>query len=103
MTRKLNFEAIPWTESLPGARSKNWADNKRRVRILELTDDFVEPDWCPKDHVLYVISGDVEIEFAGNREQFKTGDAAVIARGDKHKARALTPTARLLLIEEVNP
>ena len=103
MVRKLDFEAISWTEALPGARSKNWADDERRIRILELTSDFVEPDWCTKDHLLYVISGDIEIVFADGRELFKTGDVALIALGNKHKARALTPTARLLLIEEVNP
>ena len=56
-----------------------------------------------KGHIGFVLSGDLEIDFSGRVVQFPEGSARVIPPGEPHthKARAVTETVRLFLIEEV--
>lgn len=102
MTRKIEFEGIGWTEISPSARSKEWIGRGKRIRILELRPEFEEAGWCARGHIVYVLVGELEVNFLGEVERLTAGDTAVIAPEDKHKARALTPLARLLLIEDAD-
>ena len=102
MSHRIQFDAIPWSDFQPGARSKTWTSRGKQVRILELTKDFIEQEWCEKNHILYVLAGELELTFSqGDTERFTEGDLAVINSGDKHKPRALSPVVRLLLLEEI--
>lgn len=100
MSHKVDFDAMPWTDGVPGARFKNWIGDGRRIRMLELREEFVEPMWCVRDHVVYVLAGELEIDFEGKLERFGAGDVIAINAGDRHKARAATETVRMLLVEE---
>jgi mannose-6-phosphate isomerase-like protein (cupin superfamily) len=100
MTRKIEVDEIRWTEISPSARSKEWIGKGKRIRVLELRPEFEEAGWCGRAHVVHVLAGELEVIFMGEVERLTAGDTAVIAPEDKHKARALTPVARLLLIED---
>ena len=104
MSHRIQFDAIPWKDSQSGARYKAWTGAAKQVRILELTKAFVEQEWCEKAHVLYVLSGELELTFLqGDTECFAEGDLAIINFEDKHKPRALSPVVTLLLLEENEP
>lgn len=59
--------------------------------MLELTREFVEPDWCEKGHIGLVLEGALE-----------EGDGLFIPPGPEggHKARSLTAVARPVLVED---
>ena len=73
-----------------------------QVRLVEFSNGFVEPDWCQKGHVGYVLEGQLEVSFSGKKEVFEAGDGVFIPAGveHQHKAHVVTDTATLILIEE---
>ncbi len=98
----VRFNTMPWESPLPGMRSKVFREQTKQLRLVEFSKGFVEPGWCEKGHLGFVISGELEIDFSGKVEHFPEGSALVIPAGKSHahKARALTPFVRLFLVEE---
>lgn len=91
-----------WQSTAPGARHKVAERGGKRVRLIELTDEFVEHEWCVKGHAGYVLEGAMEVAVEGGTLRFAPGDALVLRGGaDKHKAKALTPLVRLFLVEDL--
>jgi len=102
-TYNVDFTAIPWTSPAQGVRYKALQQDGKQLRMVEFSRDFVEPDWCRRGHMGYVVEGELEIDFNGRLITFRAGDGVFIPPGEahKHKARALTDVARLILVEEV--
>ena len=100
---KIDFESIPWENPAPGMRVRTCEQGGKRVRLVEFSREFVEPDWCPKAHIGYVLEGMLEINFAGRLVLFRPTDGLFVPGGEesKHKARALTEITRLLLVEDI--
>ena len=100
---RVDFDAIPWTSSLPGARFKAFQQNGRQLRLVEFTKEFVEPDWCTRGHIGMLLDGKLEIDFSGTIVTYKPGDGLFIPAGEKgkHMAKALTDVAKLLLVEDI--
>ncbi len=98
------FDHIEWQSPQPGTRLKMARDGEKQVRLVEFTREFVEPDWCHKGHVGFVLSGELEIDFSGEVVRFPEGSALMIPAGSAqaHKARAITPVVLLFLVEEVS-
>ena len=100
---KVDFSSIEWQAPLGGVRFKAFVQGNRRARLVEYTSDFVEPDWCTKGHIGYVIEGRFEIDFDGQVVQYAPGDGIFIPPGEehKHKARIFTDSARVFLVEDI--
>ena len=100
---RINFDAIPWEVPMAGVRMKAVKRDGKQIRLVEFTKDFVEPDWCEKGHVGYIMEGKLEINFDGRVEVYNPGDALVIPEGEAHKhmAMAVTDVVRLFLVESV--
>jgi ethanolamine utilization protein EutQ (cupin superfamily) len=100
---KINFESIPWEMPADGVRFKAYKQNGKQVRLVEFTDRFVETDWCRKGHIVYILEGQLNVNFNGNDVVFNTGDGLFITAGekDKHMGRALTKVVRMLFVEDV--
>ena len=73
------------------------------MRLVEFTCEFVEAHWCEKGHVGFVLRGEVEIDFDGQIVRYAEGSGIFIPKGasTKHKARSLTPSVQLFLVEDV--
>jgi hypothetical protein len=84
---KVDFEALEWQSSLPGARAKVHRDGPRQLRLVEFTSDFVEPHWCEKGHVGYVVSGTLEVDFRGRVIRFPEGSGLEMHRGQSSGIR----------------
>jgi len=100
---RVDLEFSEWQTIAPGARHKPAERAGKRIRLVEFTDAFVEPDWCHKAHVGYVLGGELEIAFENRTVRCAPGDGFVIrgGGGEKHKARALRSIVRFLLVEDV--
>ena len=68
---KVVFDSLAWQAVLPGARFKVFGDGKQQMRLLEFTSEFVEPEWCEKGHVGFVLQGELEIDFVGKIVRYK--------------------------------
>ena len=98
----VDFGSTPWASPAPGMRFKAAELGHRKLRLLELSREFVEEDWCSKGHVGYVLEGEIEIDFDGTTLRARAGDGILIPPGaqSKHKATVVSPTARLILVED---
>jgi len=99
----IDFDSLQWESTLPGARFKSYREGARQIRLLEFSSDFVEPVWCEKGHVGFVLEGTLEVEFNGRVVVYPQSSGIFISAGPAaaHKARALTPVVRLVLVEDV--
>jgi len=99
---RIDFDAIPWQTPAAGVRFKAHEQVGRKLRLAEFGKGFVEPDWCNKGHIGYILEGQLEIDFSGNAVSFYPGDGIFIPPGEqhKHKGRAITETVRLILVED---
>ena len=100
---KINFESMAWENPMVGVRFKAYEQDGRKLRLAEFTKEFVEPDWCTKGHIGYILKGQMEIDFDGKVIVFKVGDGVFIPAGEKHKhrARILTDVVRVILAEDI--
>ena len=96
------FAAMPWESSRPGARFKRFTRDGRQLRILELTKEFTEPDWCEKGHHGIVLQGELALDFKGRTIRYVEGAGILVPAGPEnaHKAHPVTTMVRLFLVEE---
>ena len=101
---KVDFKSLPW-ESPPmaGVRSKVYRQEGRQLRLVEFTREFVEPDWCLKGHIGYVLEGQLEVEFDNGVVVFGPGDGIFIPAGekDKHIGRVFGDVVKVILVEDI--
>ena len=100
---KINFESMEWEVPAEDVRFKAYEQDGRKLRLVEFAKEFVEPDWCRKGHVGYVLEGQMEIDFNGEAIVFGPGDGVFIPAGEGHKhiGRVLTDKVRAILVEDV--
>ena len=96
------FDELDWQTGIQGARFKVFVRNGTQLRLLELSSEFVEADWCEKGHMGLVINGELEIDFRGRRVRYPQGSALFIPPGaaNGHKARSVAAVTQLFLVEE---
>ncbi len=103
MDYRIAFENAEWEPTLDGtARLKRVVRGGKIFRLVELTPATVHAHWCEVGHVGLIVEGEMEIDFDGDVQQFRAGDALDIPHGkkDKHRPRALSDRALMFLIEE---
>ncbi len=102
---KVDFDALEWQSSLPGARAKVHRDGSKQIRLVEFTAEFVEPQWCEKGRIGFVLSGTLEIDFRDQTILYPEGSGLFIPAGSSsaHKARSVTPVVRLAHIIHAYP
>ena len=100
--QRIDFDAMAWSSDMPHHREKVCERDGRRLRLLELDREFVEPGWCVRGHIGYVLKGRIEIEFADHTETFTEGDGVFIPAGEpgKHRGKVLTDVVRFVFVED---
>jgi quercetin dioxygenase-like cupin family protein len=100
---RILFESLEWQNGIHGARFKVFRSGTKQLRLLEFTSAFVEPDWCEKGHVGFVVQGELEIDFHGQLLRYPEGSGIFIPAGSSsaHKARSITPAVQLFLVEDI--
>ena len=99
---KVPLETMPWVTAAPGVRFKLYRQGDRQIRLAEFTGEFVEPDWCKKGHIGYVLEGRLELDVNGQAVVFHPGDGIFIPAGEPHKhiAKTLTDVVKIILVED---
>jgi len=99
---KIDFKSLPWESPAVGVRFKAYEQSGKKLRLAEFGREFVEPDWCTKGHIGYILEGQMEINFDGKIVAFGPGDGIFIPAGEKHKdkAKVLTDSVKVVLVED---
>ena len=99
---KIDFESMEWEEPADGVRFKAFEQDGRKLRLVEFSKEFVEPDWCTAGHIGLILEGQMEIDFNGKKVVFGPGDGVFIPAGEdhKHKGRVLTDKLKAILVED---
>lgn len=69
--------------------------------MAEISREFLEPDRCEKAHTGFVLEGELEIDFEGEKIFYQSGDALFVEPGTKHSVRSLSEKVLLFLVEEI--
>ncbi len=101
MDTRVDFDSLSWESQLPGARQKTLRHGNTTLRLVEFTREFVDPEWCTRGHVGYVLAGELDVDFDGNAVRFAAGDGIFIPSGEehRHKAKVVSDVVRLVLME----
>ena len=99
---RIDFGSMEWEAPAADVRVKAYEQDKRKLRLVEFGKKFVEPDWCTKGHIGFILEGKMEIDFDGKPIVFGLGDGLFIPAGEKHKARVLTDTVKVILVEDMD-
>lgn len=99
---RIEFESMEWEKPAEGVKIKDYEQDSKKFRLVEFSKEFVEPDWCTKGHIGYILEGQMEIDFDGNKEIFGPGDGVFIPAGQKHKhkGRVITDKVKAILFED---
>ena len=81
----VNFDNIPWVQIHKGMRCKLYINGNKQIRMIELSEEFEELDWCVHSHTNYVLEGEFAANFGGKIVNYKKGDILYIPEGMKHK------------------
>jgi quercetin dioxygenase-like cupin family protein len=102
-TYRVLFDSLEWQNSIQGSRFKVSRSGNKQLRLVELTSEFVEPDWCENGHIGFVIEGELEIDFHGKLVRYPEGSGIFIPTGaaSGHKAHSITPIVLLFLVEDI--
>ncbi|HET8579105.1 MAG TPA: cupin domain-containing protein, partial [Methylomirabilota bacterium] len=82
----IDLNAAPWVDR-GQARLKELSAHGKRLRLVEFLPGFSDPDWCAKGHVVYVLEGVIESEYADHVTTRPAGEAYVLPPGVKHRSR----------------
>ncbi len=101
MSYKIDFGSIPWETPMKGIRHKAMSQGDKQLRLVEYTKDL-EPHWCEKGHIGYILEGRFEITFENERLVYNPGDGVFIPSGSEHKhmGRVLSDVVRVVFVEE---
>ena len=98
----VDFQKMNWTSFYPGQMEKSYTEGSQRIRLVQLTDEYAEEEWCEKEHLGYVLEGRISIVFADKSVTFKQGDGIFIPKDNKHKGKiAKNEKALIIFVEKV--
>ena len=99
----IEFDKMNWVYTSVGIRYKAFVSGNQRIRLVEFSKGFIEPDWCQNGHAGYIIDGEFTLDFNGKLEYLKKGDMFFIPIGeaDKHKAVLKKGEQVLILLFEI--
>jgi quercetin dioxygenase-like cupin family protein len=102
-TCRVDFAALPWINPAPGVRYKVFQHGLRRLRLVEFAEGFVEPDWCTRGHVGYVLAGTGVLQLESETIPFGAGDGIFLPPGpeNKHKLKVTAGPFRVVLVEDL--
>ncbi len=98
---RVDFVSMKWERPAAAVRFKAYEQEGKKLRLVEFSKGFIEPDWCSKGHIGYILDGQMEVDFNGKVVLFSAGDGVFIPAGEKHKHKAtvLTDVVKVILVE----
>jgi len=102
----VDFESLPWQSPRPGVRLKAVEHGDQRLRLVEFSEGYEEPDWCTQGHAGRVLEGAFTLELRDRSVRLAEGDALFLPAGDEHAHRPVVGAGErvlLLLVEPMAP
>ncbi len=101
MNYMINFVSVPWQTPMANGRHKVIKHGDMRLRLLECRGEL-EPPWCEKGYIGYILEGQLEITFENERLVYNSRDRVLIPswREHKHSVRVLSEVVRVVFVEE---
>ncbi|MEW6352046.1 MAG: AraC family ligand binding domain-containing protein [Thermodesulfobacteriota bacterium] len=98
---RIDYSLFDWESPMEGVRHKVFSAKGKRLRLVEYTP-AMQPHWCEKGHIGYILDGRLEIEFPQETFVFESGDGLFIPDGPAHRhmARALSDVVRAVFVED---
>ena len=104
--QQIDFASLSWDGWASGAdvpaRVKLAEAEGQRVRLLELGPGFVEPEWCEKGHIGYVISGQYVTELDGATWTMHAGQGFILPTGTRHRSRNAGSMPAIIFIVDLD-
>jgi hypothetical protein len=97
---RIDPDDLAWSEPAPGMRCKSIIQDGRKVRLVELSEEFADSDWCYRGHIGYVLAGRLHIIFEDRVEEFLPGHILLIREGEAEKHRVIQGPVRIFLVED---
>jgi hypothetical protein len=99
---KVDFDSLEWQSPRPGMRFKLHREGSRQLRLVEFLNGEVDPHWCEEGHIGIVLTGELDVDFAGKVVSFREGNGIFISSGSSsaHRATSIAPGTRVLFVEE---
>ena len=86
MNYLIDFGKISWKSAYPGQREKSYVEGNQRIRLVELSDEYAEEEWCEKEHIGYILKGKISIIFIdGKSITFNESNGIFIPKGKEHR------------------
>ena len=95
---RIPFGDIPWEQSSTHPLERKKVAPGRAAALLQFAPGFADPNRCERSHILYVLSGELELEGDGVATRVSAGEACWIDRGSSHRARNPGSAPALLFI-----
>lgn len=84
---RIPFASMDFAQSATHPLEQKKVADGRSAVLLRFAAGFEDPNPCARSHVLYVVSGTLELVLDGCVERVAAGDACWIDRGSAHRAR----------------
>ncbi len=84
----VQFESLKWINACKGMKYKKYEKGNKILRLIELTKDYCDLDWCEHGHIGVILEGNFRVEFQDHIEEFQQGDIVFIPQGEEHKHKA---------------
>ena len=101
----IDFDKISWEQAFVGQRQKAYVEGNHRIRLVELSDEYAEEDWCIQEHLGYILKGRMTVVFRNGKSMtFNEGDGMFIPPGEEHKHKgrvAPGEKVQLIFVEKV--
>lgn len=85
----INFKDINWHTETLGFEQKTYSDARYRMRLVRFSDSFTDREWCHKDHIGFVLKGEMKLDFDGEIVHYKSGCGFWIQEGKKSKHKVI--------------
>ncbi len=98
------FNKLQWEHPAKGVAQKIHINGNQQLRLLRFSDGFFEANWCTKDHVGFVLEGEMKINFNGQIKHYKKGDGLWIEAGETSRHKVIMEkegSVQLILFETV--
>ncbi|HVP12285.1 MAG TPA: cupin domain-containing protein [Phycisphaerae bacterium] len=101
---RIDFQTLPWQSPMPGLRFKAAARGARQLRLVEYTREM-EPHWCEKGHIGFVLDGRLEVRCGSETAVLNAGDGLFLPPGFEHRhmARVLSDVVKVVFVEDLAP
>jgi hypothetical protein len=95
----IDFDKINWERAYIGQRQKVYEEGNHRIRLVELSDDYAEEDWCIQEHLGYILKGRMSVVFSdGKSMTFNEGNGMFIPLGEEHKHKGRMASGEIVQI-----